>query len=83
MEQRAEVIAKIIERGAPLWGKSPEELNEDTRFAEDVNAKSVHISQITTYLEDEFDLEVPYMQFRRKKTIGEAADYVCELLDNE
>ena len=37
MEQRAEVIAKIIERGAPLWGKSPEELNEDTRFAEDVN----------------------------------------------
>ena len=83
MDQRLEVIEKIIERGAPLWGKNPEELGEETRFAEDVNAKSVHISQITTYLEDEFDIEVPYMQFLRKKTIGEAADYVCELLENE
>ena len=83
MEQREEVIAKIIERGAPLFGKKPEEMTEDLRFAEDLNAKSVHISQITTFLEDAFDIEVPYMQFRRKKTIGEAADYVCELLENE
>lgn len=83
MERREEVIAKMIERGAPLFGKTPEEMTEDMRLAEDLNAKSVHISQITTYLEDAFDIEVPYMQFRRKKTIGEAADYVCELLENE
>lgn len=83
MDQRDEVIAKIIERGAPLFGKKPEEMTEDLRFNEDLAAKSVHISQITTYLEDEFDIEVPYMQFRRKKTIGEAADFVCELLENE
>lgn len=83
MDQRDEVIAKIIERGAPLFGKKPEEMTEELRFNEDLAAKSVHISQITTYLEDEFDIEVPYMQFRRKKTIGEAADFVCELLENE
>lgn len=83
MDQRQEVVEKIIERGAPLFGKTPEEMKEDLRFAEDLHAKSVHISQITTYLEDAFDIEVPYMQFRRKKTIGEAADYICELLENE
>lgn len=82
MSNRDVVIAKIIERGSKLWGKNPGELNENTRFTEDVNAKSVHFSQITTYLEDEFDIEVPFMNFRRNKTIGEAADYVVnELLE--
>lgn len=83
MSQREDIIAKIIERGAPLFGKKPEEMTENMRFSEDLAAKSVHISQITTFLEDTYDIEVPYMQFRRKKTIGEAADYVCELLENE
>lgn len=83
MSQRDEVLAKIIERGSTLFGKKPEEMTEDLRFTEDLNAKSTNISQITTFLEDEFDIEVPYMQFRRKKTLGEAADYVAELLENE
>ncbi|WP_242958699.1 hypothetical protein [Flavonifractor sp. An112] len=49
---------------------------------EDLNAKSVHYSQITTFLEDEFDVEIPYMTFRRKKTIGEAIEYVYDLVEN-
>ena len=83
MSQRDRVVELIIERGSKLWGKDPSELSENTRFTEDVNAKSVHISQITTFLEDELDIEVPYMKFRRNKTIGEAADFVCEFLDEE
>ena len=83
MSQRDRVVELIIERGSKLWGKDPSELSENTRFTEDVNAKSVHISQITTFLEDELDIEVPYMKFRRNKTIGEAADFVCEFLDDE
>lgn len=77
---REEIIAKIIEKGAYLWGKDVAELNENTTFAE-VNAKSVHISTITTYLEDEYDCEVPYIGFKKCKTIGEAADYVLELVE--
>jgi acyl carrier protein len=82
MDQRNEVLEKLVERSAPLFGKAKEDITEDMRFAEDLNAKSVHYSQITTYLEDEFDVEIPYMTFRRKKTIGEAVDYVMELLEN-
>ncbi|HHV13194.1 MAG TPA: acyl carrier protein [Clostridiales bacterium] len=81
MSQRDEVFEMLVERGAPLFGKSKEEMNEDMRFVEDLNAKSVHYSQITTFLEDKFDVEIPYMTFRRKKTIGEAVDYVCDLLE--
>ena len=79
---REEVKAKLIQRAAPLFGKKPEELTEDLRFVEDLNAKSVHYSQITTLLEDEFDVEIPYMTFRRRKTIGEAIEYVYDLVEN-
>ena len=77
---KEQVLAKIIERGAYLWGKNASELNADTTFVE-VNAKSGHISQITTALEDEFDMEVPYMGFKKCKTLGEAADYVVDLME--
>lgn len=79
---REEVKAKLIQRAAPLFVKKPEEMTEDLRFVEDLNAKSVHYSQITTFLEDEFDVEIPYMTFRRKKTIGEAIEYVYDLVEN-
>lgn len=75
-----EILAKIIERGAYIWGKEESDLSADTTFDE-VGAKSGHISQITTFLEDEFDIEVPYIGFKKCKTLGEAAAYVADLLD--
>lgn len=79
MASKSEVFQSLVERVAPIFGKSKEDLTEEMRFFEDLNAKSVHYSQITTYLEDEFDIEIPFMNFRRKKTLGEAAEYVSEL----
>lgn len=78
-DQRSEIYAKLIERAAPLFGIQQENMTEDLRFEEDLKAKSVHYSQITTYLEYVFDIEIPYMTFRRKATIGEAVDYVLKL----
>lgn len=77
---REEVLAKIIEKASKIWGADASTLNEDTEFAS-MNPKSAHYSQMTTFLEDEFDAEVPYMNFKRCATFGEAADYVAELLD--
>lgn len=78
---REEILQKIIDRAAPLFGMDKAAITEDTTFAE-CNAKSVHISQITTFLEDEYDIEIHFMNFRRQKTFGEAADYVLELLED-
>ncbi len=79
MNSRDEILQKLVERAAPLFGIKPENMTENMRFEEDLQAKSVHYSQITTYLEDIFDIEIPYMTFRRKATIGEAVDYVYKL----
>ena len=79
MGLREQIYRKLVERAAPLFGMKPEDMSESLRFEEDLHIKSVQVSQITTYLEDAFDVEVPYMNFRRKATIGEAVDYVLEL----
>jgi len=81
MSLREDIYQKLVERAAPLFGTKPENMAEGLRFEEDLKAKSVHISQITTYLEDAFDIEIPYMTFRRKATLGEAVDYVLKLIN--
>jgi acyl carrier protein len=78
---KEEILEKIIKRAAEVFKKNPEELSEATRFAEDLQAKSVNIVQITTVLEVEYDIEIPYMEFRRKKTFGEAAEYIKNLVE--
>lgn len=80
METREEVLKKMIERAVTILGKSAENFSKNTKF-EDLNMKSVNYSQMTTYLEDAFDVEIPYMDFKRKKTFGEAADYVTNLIE--
>lgn len=74
------VLLKLIERASGIWNQDQASLSADTVFA-DLHPKSAHYSQLTTFLEDEFDIEVPYMTFKRCKTFGEAAEYVTELLE--
>lgn len=78
---REEILEKIIDRASALFGIDKDTITQETTF-EECKAKSVHISQITTYLEDEYDIEIPFMNFRRQKTFGEAADFVLDLIEN-
>ncbi len=55
------------------------ELSDSTEIIADLGAKSVNFVRIISALEDEFELEIPFMEFRRKKTIGEAIDYIVQL----
>jgi len=79
MALKDEILGKIIERTAQVFKKDPGELSADTRFVEDLKAKSVNYVQIIAILEDAFDVQINFMQFRRKKTLGEAAEFVAQL----
>jgi len=76
---RDEILDLIKKSCATVFGVDEAALSESTTF-ESLDAKSANIVQITTALEDEFDAEVPFMAFRRSKTLGEAADYMVDLL---
>ena len=79
MGLREEVLEKIIKRAAEVFKKDPVELSADTNFVVDLKAKSVNYVQIIAILEDAFDVQINFMEFRRKKTLGEAAEFVAQL----
>lgn len=79
MELKNEILGHIIQRAATLFKKDPGELSAETKFVEDLNAKSVNYVQIIAVLADEYDVEINFMEFRRKKTLGEAAEFVAQL----
>lgn len=83
MDFKEEVIELLIKKAAALYGLDPDTLNGDTRFKEDLGCKSSDIVKFTVALEDEYDVEVPFMAFNRNKTFAEAADYMSELLGIE
>ncbi len=79
MGLKEEALEKIIQRAAVLFKKNPGELSPDTKWVEDLKAKSVNYVQVIAVLEAEFDVQINFMEFRRKKTLGEAAQFVAEL----
>lgn len=80
MELKDQIIATMAERASSLFNKDVSRFNTETTFGE-LGMKSVNYSQIITYCEDEYDVEIPFMEFRRKKTFGEAAEFIIELLE--
>jgi acyl carrier protein len=80
MDLREEILEKIIGRAAEIFQKDPDELDAETKFLEDLQAKSVNFVQIIALLEDEYDAEINFMAFRKNKTFGEAAEFVAEII---
>ena len=81
MTIKEEAIEVLIKKAAALFGLDPATLSENTSFEDDLHCKSVNYVQFSAALEDEFDVEVPYMEFKRKKTFGEAGDYIASLFE--
>ncbi len=76
-----EVVKAIIRKAEEIFGR--DDVTEETNFKTDLHAKSMNIVQIATMLEDTYDVEVPYMKFRRYETVGEAAGYIAGLIEEE
>lgn len=80
MELRDEIVSVIIGKVSKLFSLDPGSISDDTQFVEDLKAQSVNYVQIIGVLEEEFGVDINFMEFRRKKTIGEAGSYVASLL---
>jgi acyl carrier protein len=80
MTTREEVVDALAKKAAVLFNLDASKLGPETRFIEDLDAKSINFVQLSSVLEDMYDLEVPFMGFRRNKTFAEAADYIAGLL---
>ena len=81
MTIREEALAKLIEECSALFDIDTENLGEETRFDEDLQMKSLVMTTLLNRLEDEFDVELPYMKVRRCATLGDAADFIADKFD--
>lgn len=59
-----------------------DDITPETRFKEDLNAKSLNIAYLMNAIEDEYDLDISYMDFKRCKTVGEVISYIEELAED-
>ena len=73
-----EKLKKIICR--ELTNIKEEDIMEDTRFAEDLNADSLDVVQIVMGIEDEFGIEIPEEASYQIKTVGEAHKAILKAL---
>lgn len=76
---RDEVSSTMYAAVSAAFNKPAAELNDGTEFVADLGTKSVNLVRIIAALEDEFDLEISFAEFRKRRTIGEAIDYVARL----
>ena len=79
MSFQEEVIELLKKTAGDLFKIDPAALNGDTNFQDDLHCKSVDLVRITAALEDEYDVEVPFMAFKRCATFAQAAAYMSEL----
>ena len=71
------VVIRII---AEQLGIDESTINESTTFA-DLGADSLDLFQIISALEEEFDMEFDVDDTEEIKTVGEAIDYIREVVE--
>ena len=76
VDRIAEGVMKAVAR---IFRKDVSELTLNTRFVEDLRAKSVNIVELIAVLQNEFQIEIPMMKARRQKTIGDSINFIVSL----
>ena len=68
---------KVYEAVAAAFDMKPEELSDSTNLLQDLNAKSVNYFPIMNELEEEYDLDIQYQEFRTNcPTVGSIVEFV-------
>lgn len=70
-------LSCVLEKAKKIFTR--DDITPSTRFKADLAAKSINIAQLMNVLEDEYDVEIPYMEFNRCATIADAAEFIKKL----
>lgn len=79
-EFQQEVVDILRDKAVEIFGCDKESLSADTKFVDDLGCKSVNIVQFASALEDEYEVEVPFMELNKLATFGEAAALIDDKL---
>jgi acyl carrier protein len=74
----ATVYARLKRLIVEHLGVDDEEVVPAASFIEDLNADSLELVELTSMVEEEFDIEIPDDEARRLQTVQDAMEYIEE-----
>jgi acyl carrier protein len=77
-----EIREKLINKVAELCGASAESIKDETDFSKDLGMKSATMVVLIAYLEDELDIDIDFMLFRKAATLSGSVDYLYHLCND-
>lgn len=73
MSQNAEKVKQLIVKQLAV---AEDQVTEDAKFIEDLNADSLDIVELIMALEEEFGQEIPDEEAENLKTVGDVINYI-------
>lgn len=74
------VLEKIINIISAQFNVPEEDITRETSFSDDLSADSLDLVELIMSLEDEFELEVLDDDVERITTVGEAENYIKNMM---
>ena len=71
-----EIAEKVKELIVKQLAVAADQVSDDARFVEDLNADSLDIVELIMALEEEFSSEIPDEEAEGLKTVGDAIKYI-------
>jgi acyl carrier protein len=74
--EREEAISALREVAVEVLSVEPDQVVEEARFKEDLDADSLDLVELVMGLEERFDISVPEEDLENVGTVGQAVDLV-------
>ena len=74
--ERAEALSALREVAVEVLSVEPDQVVEEARFKEDLDADSLDLVELVMGLEERFDISVPEEDLENVATVGQAVDLV-------
>jgi acyl carrier protein len=78
--ERDEVVSALREVAVEVLSVEPDQVVEEARFKEDLDADSLDLVELVMGLEERFDISVPEEDLENVGTVGQAVDLVLAKL---
>jgi len=72
------ILDEVKEVVAEQLGKSVDEIQEDSKFVEDLGADSLDVVELVMALEEKFDIEIPDEEAQKIATVADAVKFIEE-----
>ncbi|NLY77367.1 MAG: acyl carrier protein [Tissierellia bacterium] len=75
------VLERLKTMISDQFGIDEDDIDMDTSFKDDLNADSLDLVELIMAIEDEFDLQVADEEVENIQTVGDAVNYISELIN--